>query len=171
MGRGKKMALSLAGALARQHALAEVEWMRRADALAEQQRVLFMELLSFSRDGASAEQIKGFVDFLSVLQAVAAETSGKAAAPVTVEELRDGVHRAYSIFCDQIGRGGAFERGQGMRQWGAGLDSETAPVWMLCIDTIESCEVFKSSLAEQMAVTLFAIAYAFGNRLQSGAQR
>ena len=87
-----------AQAHARQQALTDAEWLLRCDELAQQQPVLFMELLTFRRDGATGTQTRALVDYLSSMQFVAAAVSASAAAPVKVEELRAAVRRTGQFF-------------------------------------------------------------------------
>ena len=136
--------------LARQQALTDSEWLRRADELAEQQHILLMELLSFGRDGASDAQTRALVDYLSVLQFVAAATSELASAPVDLQELRDGVERA-SRFFHAATTDNSAHFGRMMRAWHEAVAQHHG--------------IMASPLAEGMVVTLYAIADVFSRRL------
>jgi hypothetical protein len=153
-----------ARALARQQALTDSEWLRRADELAQHQHVLLMELLSFGRDGASDAQTRALVDYLSVLQFVAAATSDQASAPVGLEELRDGVERA-TRFSHAATTDNSAHFGRIMRAWHEAVALRREPVWAVCLETLQQHEIMASPLAEGMVVTLYAIADVFSRRL------
>jgi len=157
-------ASKFARALARQQALTDSEWLRRADELAEQQHVLLMELLSFGRDGASDGQTRALVDYLSVLQFVAAATSEPASAPVGLQELRDGVERATRFFYAATTDDPAHF-GRMMRAWYEAVALRNKPVWAFCVETLQQHGIMASPLAEGMVVTLYAIADVFSRRL------
>jgi hypothetical protein len=157
-----------AQALARQKALTDSEWLRRCDELAVQQRVVFVELLTFRRDGASEAQTRALVDYLSALQFVAVGTSESASAPVDIPELRGGIEQATRFFhSTTTDDRGHFVRM--MRAWYEGVALRNAPVWAVCIETLQQHGIMASPLAEGMAVTLYAIADVFSRRLGDGA--
>jgi hypothetical protein len=153
-----------AQALARQQALTDTEWLHRADELAEQQHIVLMELLSFGRDGASDAQTRALVDYLSVLQFVAADTSELASAPVDLQELRAGVERAMRFFHAATTDDSAhFARM--IRAWHEGVAQRNEPVWAVCLETLQQHGIMASPLAEGIVVTLYAIADVFSRRL------
>jgi len=131
-------------------------------------RVVFVELLTFRRDGASEAQTRALVDYLSVLQFVAVGTSESASAPVDIPELRGGVEQAMRFFhSTTTDDRGHFVRM--MRAWYEGVALRNAPVWAVCIETLQQHGIMASPLAEGMAVTLYAIADVFSRRLGDGA--
>ena len=75
-------------ALARQRVLSNEAWLVRCDELAVEQRVLFLEILTFARDGIPAQQLKGLLDYLSVLQSISATISKPASTQVLLPEFK-----------------------------------------------------------------------------------
>ena len=123
-----------------------------------------MELLSFGRDGASDAQTRALVDYLSVLQFVAAATSELASAPVDLQELRDGVERA-SRFFHAATTDNSAHFGRMMRAWHEAVALHNEPVWTGCLETLRHHGIMASPHAEGMVVTLYAIADVFSRRL------
>ena len=123
-----------------------------------------MELLSFGRDGASDAQTRALVDYLSVLQFVAAATSELASAPVDLQELRAGVERATHFFHAATTDNPAHF-GRMIRAWYEAVGLRNKPVWAVCVETLQQHGIMASPLAEGMVVTLYAIADVFSRRL------
>jgi hypothetical protein len=100
-------ASQFARALSKQLALTDQEWIQRCDELFQQQRVLFLELVTFARDGASDDQFRPLVDFLSCCQFVAIDEPGNVSAPVDLPEFQAAIERATlffkSLFTDDRG--------------------------------------------------------------------
>lgn len=157
---------NFAQAQARQQALTDAEWLLRCDELAQQQPVMFMELLTFRRDGATGTQTRALVDYLSSMQFLAAAVSASAAAPVKVEELRAAVRRTGQFFhAINTDDRQHFERM--MRAWQEGVVERSEPVvWAGCVETLKQHEILSSPLMKDMVVTLYAIADVFSRRLR-----
>lgn len=156
---------NFAKAQARQQALSDAEWLLRCDELAQRQPVLFMELITFGRDGAAPAQTRALVDYLSTMQFVAAGVSASAAAPIEVEELRAAVWRTGKFFhAINTDDRQHFERM--MRAWQEGVVERSEPVvWAGCVETLKQHDILSSPLMKDMVVTLYAIADVFSRRL------
>ena len=80
--------IEYAKALARQRALSDEALLVRSDELAVEQRLLFLEIPTFARDGLPAQQLKGLLDYLSVLQSISATISIPASTQVLLPEFK-----------------------------------------------------------------------------------
>ena len=81
----------MAAAINRQALLSTSEALyARCDELAALQQIMFMDLVSFARDGATDDQITELIGFLSVMQYLAEATSKDAAAPVKMPGRSSG---------------------------------------------------------------------------------
>lgn len=157
---------NFAQAQARQQALTDAEWLLRCDELAQSQPVLFMELLTFGRDGAAPAQTRALVDYLSTMQFVAAGVSVSASAPVGMEEFRAAIQRTGHLFhAINTDDRRHFERM--IRAWHEGMVQRSEPVvWAGCVATLKQHGILSAPLMKDMVVTLCAIADVFSRRLR-----
>lgn len=159
----------MAQAIIRQESLAGTQaWIDRCDVLFARQPVVFPELVSFHRDGVTAEQLCALVGFLSTLQFLADDVMPTAAKPVEHPEFAAAVERAVVWFSTLDKCGGAdFERK--MSGWFNGLARDGAPVvWAQCLHVIRSHGILQAELAQDMVITLHAVADVFSSRLGGG---
>ncbi len=155
----------IAKALARQQALVGQAWIDRCDDLAVQQRVMFLELVTFARDGVAGEQFQALINFLSVLQFLAKDHSEAAAAPVAMPEFRESVERAV-LFFKTMETDDTHDQTRMAAAWYAGIDRQGEPViWAVCIQTLQSHGILVAPLAVDMGITLYAVADVFSRRL------
>ncbi len=154
-----------ARAQTRQQALTDQEWLRRCDELALQQRVLFLELLTFGRDGATPAQTRCLIDYLSSLHLVAVAVSASASAPVELPEFQAAIKRAgYFFHASTTSDRRHFDRM--MRAWFDAVVERNDPVvWACGIETLRQHGIMSSPLMADMVVTIYAIADVFSRRL------
>jgi hypothetical protein len=159
----------IAKAIVRQKRLTESEWQLRCDGLFEQQRVMFLELVTFARDGATMDQYRAIIDFLSELQFLSAEVSESAAAPVRMPEFQAAVKRAVLYFKTlQTDDREDIERM--VAAWNEGVVQKGEPViWALCVETLRQHGIPSSPLGSEMGTTLYAVADVFSRRLANPA--
>jgi hypothetical protein len=155
-----------AKAFARQKSLTDAQWLQRCDELAVEQRILFLELLTFSRDGLPPKQFRGLIDYLSVLQFVSAAVSKSASAPVLLPEFQAAIKRAIQFFHAITTDDRAhFERL--VQAWGEGTVNRSEPtVWAGCVETLRDPDILAHPLSKDVVVTLYAIADVFSRRLE-----
>jgi hypothetical protein len=158
--------IQYATVLACHKALSDEAWLRRIDELAVQQRVLFLELLSFARDGLPAQQVRCLIDYLATLQFVSAMISKSASAPVLLPEFQAAVKRAMLFFhALETDDWAHFDRM--VMAFHESTISQTEPViWAGCIETLHLPGIFDHALAKDIVVTLYAIADVFSRRLR-----
>jgi hypothetical protein len=156
-----------AKAIIRQKKLTDSEWQHRCDELFEQQRVMFLELATFARDGATINQYRAIIDFLSELQFLSAGVSKAAAAPVGMPEFQEAVKRAV-LFFNTLETNDRQDSERMAAAWIAGMTQKSEPViWAACVETLQQHEILSSPLAVEMGITLYAVADAFSRRLAS----
>lgn len=155
-----------ANALARQKALTDAEWLRRCDELAIEQRVLFLELTTFPRDGLSADLSRCLIDYLSVLQFIGAGISKSASAPVLLPEFQAAIKRTLLFFHALSTDDRAhFERM--VLAWHDSTVSRSEPtVWAGCMEMLREPGILAHPLVKDIVVTMYAIADVFSRRLQ-----
>ena len=153
--------------LARQKALADAEWLQRCDELAIQQRVLFLELVTFSRDGLPDQQSRCLIDFLSALQYVSSEVFKSAADPVLPPQFQSAIKRAM-LFFKSITTDDNAHFGRLVEAWHQGTANRCEPViWAGCIATLQEPGILTHRLGEGIVITLYAIADIYSRRLES----
>jgi hypothetical protein len=153
-----------AKALSRQRALTDTRWIERCDELFLQQRVLFLELVTFGRDGATDPQFRALIDFRSCCQIVAVEEPGDVSSPVELPEFQSAVERATLFFKSLVTNNRGEFMGR-MRGWYDDVVSRDEPVvWAACVDTLQQHGIMASPLAQAMVETLYAIADVYSRR-------
>jgi hypothetical protein len=154
----------------KQLAMAGAEWLKRCDELAEQQPLLFPELVCFIRDGVPQKIGKSFIDYLSVLQFVASTISSSISTPVLLPEYQVSVKRTMQLFhAVTTDDRPHFERM--IKAWLDGVVGESEPViWAGCIETLNKSEVFAQPLLKEIVVTMTSIADVYAKRLQQSAK-
>ena len=151
--------------LARQRALTDADWLLRCDELAEQQRILFLELVTFSRDGLPDQQSRCLVDFLSTLQFVSSAISNSASDPVKLPEFQAAIKRAMQYF-HALTTDDKAHFARMVQTWHDSTVSRSEPViWAGCIETLRQPGILEHSLGKDIVVTLYAIADVFSRRV------
>jgi hypothetical protein len=158
-----------AKAFAWQKSLTDAEWVQRCDELALQQRVLFLELLTFPRDGLAAQPSRCLIDYLSTLQFLSSAISPAASAPVLLPEFQAAVKRNLQFFHSLSTDDRAhFERM--ILAWHEGTVNRSEPtIWAGCIETLRQPGLLAHPLVKAIVVTLCAIADVFSRRLEKAA--
>ena len=137
----------------------------RCDELAVSQHVMFMELASFARDGATDDQITELIGFLSVMQYLAEGISKAAAKPVEMPEFSEAVKRAVFWF-KTFDSDDAADQKQMIASWMGSMERQGEPViWAWLTNMLKKHDILTCSLAEGMVVTLYAVADVYGRRL------
>ena len=158
--------MQYAKAMDRQKALSDAEWLRRCDELAVEQRVFFLELLTFGRDGLPPQQLKILIDYLSVLQHFSVGISKSASAPVLLPEFQASVKRAMQFF-HAITTDDQVHFGRILKAFYDSTIMQTEPlIWAGCIEIFREPGILDHALAKDIVVTLFAIADVFSRRFQ-----
>lgn len=137
----------------------------RCDELALLQKVMFMDLVSFARDGATDDQITELIAFLSVMQYLAENFSKETAKPVRMTEFRESVKRATFWFktLDTEDRG---DRERMIVKWLDGMERQSEPViWAWVVNVLKKHDILTCSLASEMVVTIYAVADVFSRRV------
>ena len=154
----------IAEAIKKQDSMSTEKWLAHGDELFIKQRVMFLELLTFGRDGVTAEQLKAMVDMLAVLQRVAEGLSDEASRPVEMPEFSDAVKRSYLWF-QELQSGRSDELGRMVGTWAKGVQRTGEPaIWALLVNVIQENGILMAPLAEGMVITLHSIADVFSGR-------
>ena len=154
-----------------QNSLTDKQWLARCDELAVEQRFAFLELLSFSRDGATHEQEIGLLSFLSVLQHLAHEVSPDCARPIEEAELAAGVKRGWQFFQATSSDDPAYEA-KLHRMWFESVQASGEPfLWAGCWILMRQTQVVDSPLAQGMVLTLFGLIDCYSRRFSEFAKR
>ncbi len=154
-----------------QNSLTDKQWLERCDELAVEQRFAFLELLSFSRDGASHEQTVGLLSFLSVLQHLAHEIAPDCARPIEEAGLAAGVKRGWQFFQATSSDDPAYEA-RLHRMWFDSVQASGEPLlWVGCWILMQRIKVVDSPLAQGMVLTLFGLVDCYSRRFSEVGQR
>jgi hypothetical protein len=136
----------------------------RCDELAVLQRVMFMELVSFARDGATDDQITELIGFLSVMQYLAEGISKGVARPVKMPEFRESVKRAIFWF-KTFDSDDLADQKQMVDTWLESMAQQGEPViWAWVTNMLKKHGILTCSLAGGMVVTIYAVADVFSRR-------
>ena len=157
-----------AQAFVRQKRLTDAAWLQRCDELAIEQRVLFMELLTFGRDGLNASATRALIDYLSVLQAIADTVAKHASVPVEMPEFQAAILRTGQFFhaADTDDRDHSARI---TKAWfKVVVDRREPVVWNGCIETLQQHGILTSPLIKDAVVTLWAIADIYSRRFSEG---
>jgi len=153
-----------AAAFVKQTSLSDVEWLQRCDELAIQQRVLFLELVTFSRDGLPAQQSRCVIDFLSTLQFVSSAISKSAADPVDLPEFQVAIKRAMQYFYALTTDDKAHFARMVQAWHDSTVSRSESVIWAGCIETLRQPGILEHPLGKDIVVTLYAIADVFSRR-------
>jgi hypothetical protein len=146
------------------NSLTDEQWLARVDELAIEQRFVFLELLSFARDGVAHDQAIGLLSFLSLLQHLAKQVSQTCAKPIEEAEFSTGMKRAYQFFHATSSEDEAHEA-RLHRIWFDSVKTSGEPfLWAGCWLLVKQTNILASSLAEGMVVTLFALVDCYSRR-------
>lgn len=161
-----------AQALQRQTVLTDPEWLARCDELAEQQPVMFFELLTFPRDGVPGDIARSLINYLSTLQFVGEAVSESVSAPVLMPEFQAAVKRTIRFF-HAISTDDRPHFDRMMKAWVEGMKERGEPVvWLGCVETLRDPGIMAHPLCQAMVVTVCAIADVYACRLgQRGESR
>jgi hypothetical protein len=153
-------------ALSKQKSLSDAQWLQRCDELAEQQPVMFFELLTFPRDGVPADISRSLIDYLSVLQVISRTISETAAAPVSMPEFRASIKRTMQFF-HALSTDDRPHMERMMKAWHEGIVGGGEPViWAGCIEILRLPEVMAHPLFTAIVATLCGICDVYASRLQ-----
>ncbi len=137
----------------------------RCDELAVLQHVMFMDLASFARDGATDDQITELIGFLSVMQYLAEGISREAARPVEMPEFSKAVERAVLWF-KTFDSDDSADQSQMMGAWMKSMEQQGEPViWAWLTHILKKHGILTCALAQGMVITLYAVADVYGRRL------
>ncbi len=154
-----------------QNSLTDKQWLARCDELAVEQRFAFLELLSFSRDGATHEQTVGLLSFLSVLQHLAHAVAPDGARPIEEVELAAGVKRGWHFFQATSSDDPAYEA-RLHQIWFESVQASGEPfLWAGCWIMIGQTKLVDSPLAQGMVLTLFGLVDCYSRRFSEVGQR
>jgi hypothetical protein len=137
----------------------------RCDELAELQQVMFMELVSFARDGATDEQITEMIVFLSIMQYLAEDFCKEMAKPVMMPEFRESVKRAMFWF-KTLNTEDPDDMEQMLKNWLYGMERQSEPViWAWVVNLLKKHDILTCSLNTAIVVTIYAVADVFSRRI------
>jgi len=154
-----------AAAFVKQTSLSDGDWLLRCDELAEQQRILFLELVTFSRDGLPAQQSRCLIDFLSTLQFVSSAISNSASDPVDLPEFQVAIKRAMQYFYAPTTDDKAHFARMVQAWHDSTVSRSESVIWAACIETLRQPGILEHSLGKDIVVTLYAIADVFSRRV------
>ena len=154
-----------AAAFVKQTSLSDGDWLLRCDELAEQQRILFLELVTFSRDGLPAQQSRCLIDFLSTLQFVSSAISNSASDPVDLPEFQVAIKRAMQYFYAPTTDDKAHFARMVQAWHDSTVSRSESVIWAGCIETLRQPGILEHSLGKDIVVTLYAIADVFSRRV------
>jgi hypothetical protein len=152
-------------ALAKQKALADKEWLQRCDALGKEQPEMFLELLTFPRDGLPADSSRLLIDYLATLQSVSGEISEAAAEPVSLAEFQASVKRTM-LFFHALNTDDRAHYDRMMQSWSESWAGKSEVIWAGCMEVLSSPEIVGHPLFNAVVVTLSAIADVYARRLK-----
>ena len=156
-----------AQALATQKSFTGAQWLKRCDELAAQQPVLFLELLTFPRDGVPEDIGRRLIDYLSVLQFATKAVAESVSAPISLTEFQAATERTGHLFY-AITTEDPAHFGRMLEAWFAGVMEKSDPLLLAgCVETLRSSGMKEQPLFKEMACTLVAIADAYAYRLRS----
>jgi len=137
----------------------------RCDELAVLQKVMFMDLASFARDGATDDQITELIGFLSVMQYLAEGISKEVARPVRMKEFREGIKRA-TLWFKTLDTDDEGDRKRMILTWLDAMERQSEPViWAWVVNLLKLHDILTCSLATGMVVTIYAVADVFSRRI------
>jgi FixJ family two-component response regulator len=126
---------------------------------------MFMELVSFARDGATNDQITEIIRFLSIMQYLAEASSDHAAKPVRMPEFRQAVQRAIRWFKTSDSDDSANQQ-QVISKWLESMERRGEPViWAWVTHMLKNHGILQCALAEEMVITIYAVADVYSRRL------
>ena len=137
----------------------------RCDELAASQQVMFLELVSFAQDGATNDQITELIGFLSVMQYLAEGISKEATRAVKTPEYREAVKRALFWF-KTFDSDNPADQKQMIGKWLESIEMHGEPIiWVWVTEILKKHGILTCPLAEDMVVTIYAIADVYSQRL------
>lgn len=146
--------------------LTGMAWTQRCDQLAVEQRFVFLELLSFGRDGTSGEHVVALMNYLSTLQDLAKGISAEASRPIEVEELAPAVERA-TLYFGKAAAGDAKHEKRTHRGWLASVAAEQPVIWAACTELLQSTGMIHTDLGVGITITLYALTDCYARRFSA----
>ncbi len=159
----------MAAAVRKHEALSSQALYARCDELAVLQKTMFMELVSFARDGATDGQITELIGFLSIMQYLAEDFSTDAAMPVRMPEFSAAVERAV-LWLKTLETYDPHDRDRMTMAWLDGMQQRGEPViWAWLVNVLKRHDILNCPLVTGMVVTLYAVAEVYSDRIASSA--
>jgi len=133
--------------------------------VANQQPLIFAEIANLAHDGAGGHELAGVVGYLTIMQRAA--TSINIGTPVSPDEFRESVNRAYEWFTARQ-KDGAEEIASRIAGWvgDVALDDEPG-IWVACLELIKDHRLLEADLVVSLVITMHAIADVFSRRIES----
>ncbi len=154
----------LAQAIRTQESMSPGELVAHGDVLFSKQRVMFLEILSFGRDGVEEAHLRGMVDFLAVLQRVAESVSADVAAPVEMPEFSAAVERA-ALWFKALESDNSANMAPMIDSWLDGMQRKGEPaIGAMLVNLLREKGMIDAPLASGMVITLHAVADVFSTR-------
>ena len=133
--------------------------------VANQQPRIFAEIANLARDGAEGHELAGVVSFLAIMQRAA--TSIRIGSPVSPDEYRESVNRAYDWFTT-LQKDGAEEIPARVARWVDDVALEGEPgIWVAYLELIRAHRIFEADLVASLIITMHAIADVFSRRIDA----
>jgi hypothetical protein len=147
--------------------LSDQAFVARCDELFVEQRLPFLELLSFARDGAADHEFKALITYLSILQKLAKEHFPAAAVPIEQDEFASAIKRAYNSF-HSIESDDPAHANRLVQAWiETTMQRGEEVVWAGCIMTLQDGNIMASPFYDGMVPTIYAVADCYSRRLMA----
>lgn len=149
------------------NSLSDQGFIARCDELFVEQRLPFLEMLSFAQEGAAEHEFKAMINYLSILQKLAKDHFPAAAVPIEQDEFAEAVKRScdffYSIESDDLSHHKRL-----VEAWiGTTMQHGEEVVWTGCIMTIQEGNIMASPFYSGMVPTIYAVADCYSRRLMA----
>ena len=129
------------------------------------QPLIFAEIASLARDGASDHELAGVVGYLTLMQRAAASIN--VGTTVSPDEYRESVNRAYDWFTT-LQNDGAEGMASRIAGWVADVALDGEPgIWVACLELIKTHRLLEADLVGPLIITMHAIADVFSRRIDA----
>ena len=133
--------------------------------VASQQPTIFSEIANLAPDGAEDHELAGVVRYLTLMQRAAA--SIRIGSPVSPDEYRESVNRAYDWFTT-LRNNGAEGIAAKITGWVCDVAIDREPgVWVPCLELIKAHRLLEAGLVASLIITMHAIADVFSRRIDA----
>jgi len=133
--------------------------------VASQQPLIFSEIANLAPDGAEDHELAGVVRYLNLMQRAAA--SIRIGSPVTPDEYRESVNRAYDWFTT-LRKDGAEGIAAKITGWVCDVAIDREPgIWVACLELIKAHRLLEADLVASLIITMHAIADVFSRRIDA----